>query len=156
MIYLGSDHAGFKVKEKIKQWLKEWGLEYEDIGPFVFDAEDDYPDFAHILAQRVAEDPEHNRGIMLGGSGQGEAMAPNRHKGVRAAVYYGGSLEIVKLSRTHNNANVLGVGTRFIDEETLKHALKLWFETPFPDPFDRNSERHIRRINKIDQDGPRI
>jgi ribose 5-phosphate isomerase B len=104
---------------------------------------DDYPDFIFPCAHAVAADPE-SRGIILGGSGQGEAMAANRVKGCRAAVFYNGPAEIVKLSREHNNANILSLGTRFISEDKIYDVIELWLEEPF------EGGRHIRRIEKLD------
>ncbi|MEK7115221.1 MAG: RpiB/LacA/LacB family sugar-phosphate isomerase [Patescibacteria group bacterium] len=149
-IYLGSDHAGFELKEKIKKWLAlsqaEGLARYEvvDFGALKFDAQDDYPDFVRPVAQAVANDSEQGRGIILGGSGQGEAMVANRISGARAAVYYGGGEEIIKLSREHNNANILSLGARFINEEEAFKAIKLWLDTPFS-----GDERHVRRIAKF-------
>ena len=165
MIYLATDHRGFELKEKIKTWLIEWGFEFEDMGAFKYDDNDDYPDFVHKAAEAVANDPERSRGIILGGSGQGEAMVANRYKGVRAAVFYGppfkllfsiGSFfaswnwrghytKIIKLSREHNNANTLSIGALFVEEKSIKNIIKLWLDTPFS-----NEERHKRRIEKID------
>src|SRR3989338_2831330 len=118
-VFLGTDHAGFAMKEKIKQWLGEWGCEYEDMGAFVREESDDYPDFVIPVACKVAEDAENFRGIVLGGSGQGEAIVANRQRGVRAAVYSARILdiELAKLMREHNNANVLSIGTRFVPED---------------------------------------
>lgn len=143
-IFLGADHAGFELKEKIKEFLAGLGHEIIDHGAFEFKADDDYPDFIRLAAEAVSKDLE-SRGIIFGGSGQGEAMVANRYKGVRAAVYYGGTEEIIKLSREHNDANVLSLGARFIDEKTAKDAVKLWLETSF-----NGEERHKRRIAKID------
>ena len=152
-IFLASDHRGFELKEKIKEWLKEWGYEYEDMGAFEFDKDDDYPDFISKAADKVSQDPDNSRAIIMGGSGQGEAMVANRYKNVRAAVYYGGSEEVVKLSREHNNANVLSLGlaigstfeeSKPMDEEVAKRAVKLWLETPFSE-----AERHKRRLAKF-------
>ena len=95
-------------------------------------------------ARAVASDPS-SRGIILGGSGQGEAMAANRIKGVRAAVFYNGPNEIVKLSREHNNANILSLGARFMSEEEIHDIIKLWFDEPF------EGGRHQRRIEKLDE-----
>jgi len=145
MIYLASDHRGFELKEKIKQWLSEWGYQYEDMGAFEYDKDDDYPDFIRKAAEAVVNDPEQSRGIILGGSGQGEAMVANRQKGVRAMVYYKDSEEMIRMSREHNDANILSLGASFLDEQTAKKAIKLWLETPFS-----GEERHKRRINKID------
>lgn len=148
-VYLAADHAGFALKETIKDWLKEWDYEYEDLGAHELDPGDDYPDFIKPLAGRVAGEPE-SRGVILGGSGQGEAMMANRVRGVRAAVYYGGStaggLDIIRLSREHNDANILSLGARFVSEEEARQALKLWLETPFSE-----DERHVRRIKKLDE-----
>ena len=145
MIYLGADHAGFELKEVIKNYLKEQGKEVEDLGAFELNQEDDYPDFVVPVAKKVAENPEQNRGIVLGGSGQGEAIAVNRFKGVRAAVYYGGPFDIVKLSRQHNNANVLSLGARFLTKEQAIEVVDLWLETSF------EAGHHTRRIEKLDE-----
>lgn len=144
-IYLGADHAGFELKEEIKKYLADLGMEAEDVGAHHLDPEDDYPDFILPAAKKVAEDPENNKGIIFGGSGQGEALVANKVKGVRAAVYYGGPLDIVKLSRKHNNANILSLGARFLAPEQAKEAVKVWLETSF------DGERHARRIEKIKQ-----
>src|SRR3990167_965288 len=143
-IYLATDHRGFELKEKIKGWLKERGYEYEDMGAFEFDKDDDYPDFISKAAEKVSQDPDNSRAIILGGSGQGEAMVANRYKGVRAVVYYGGPKEIVKLSREHNDANMLSFGARFVKEDEALAAIKLWLETPFS-----GDERHARRLAKF-------
>ena len=112
-IFLGSDHAGFQLKEEVKGFLIKKGYSVEDKGALQYQAEDDYPDFIRPVAEAVSKDPENVRGIIFGGSGQGEAMCANRIKGVRAAVYYGGTVHIVELSREHNNANVLSLGAGF-------------------------------------------
>lgn len=144
MIYLAADHRGFEIKEKVKGWLKDWGYEYEDMGAFELNKDDDYPDFISKAAENVSQDPENSKAIILGGSGQGEAMVANRYKGVRAAVYYGGPDEVIKLSKEHNNANILSLGTFFVDEGTAMKAVKLWLVTPFS-----GEERHVRRISKF-------
>ena len=144
-IYLAADHAGFQLKEEVKTWLKGLGYAVSDEGAFELDADDDYPDFIHLVGRQVASDPE-SRGIIFGGSGQGEAMVANRYRGVRAAVYNGGGEKIITLSRVHNNANVLSIGARFISTEEALRMIKLWLETTFG-----GDERHVRRIAKIDQ-----
>lgn len=153
-VYLGADHRGFELKEKIKEWLKEWGYEYEDMGAFELDSDDDYVDFVSKAAGRVSEDPENSKAIILGGSGQGEAMLANKFKGVRAVVYYGGDEEIISLSREHNDANVLSLGAalgstfskaRKMPDELAKRVVKIWLETPFS-----SDERHKRRLQKIE------
>lgn len=146
LIHLGTDHAGFELKEKLKAYLKELGYKVKDHGAFEYNELDDYPDFIKLAAEEVSKNPDTDKAIILGGSGQGEAMTANRFKGVRAAVYYGGDENIIKLSREHNNANILSLGARFLNEEEAKKAVKLWLETPFSD-----EERHLRRIKKIDK-----
>lgn len=143
MIYLGTDHRGYELKEKIKSWLSDWGYEYEDLGNFELDQNDDYPDFIAPVAQRVSKDPE-SRGIVLGASGQGEAITANKFAGVRAVVFYGGPEDIVRLSREHNDANILSIGASFVDDGEIQGSIKLWLETDFT-----NEERHQRRIEKI-------
>lgn len=146
MIYLATDHAGFELKEKLKIYLQELGYEVKDFGAFSYDENDDYPDFIRLAAEAVAKNPEKDKAVVLGGSGQGEAISANRFKGVRAVVYYGKDEKIITLSREHNNANVLSFGARFLTEEEAKRAIKLWLETEF-----RGEERHVRRIKKIDE-----
>ena len=150
-IYIGSDHAGFEMKGKLKAFLVDLSYEVEDKGAFRLDTEDDYPDFVQPVAEAVAKDnleaqllSNSSFGIILGGSGQGEAMCANRVKGVRSAVYYGGLLEIPKLAREHNNANILSLGARFISQEEAEQVVKIFLETPFS-----NEERHVRRINEF-------
>lgn len=145
-IYIGADHAGFEMKEALKKYLAELGHEVEDKGAFKYEPEDDYPDFMFPVAKAVSGEPG-SFGIVIGGSGQGEAICANRVRGVRAAVYYGGDFEIVELSRKHNNANILALGARFIDDEMAKKAVKLWLETQF------DGGRHERRIAKLDSNG---
>jgi|TARA_B100001250_G_scaffold211717_2_gene181657 ribose 5-phosphate isomerase B len=143
-IHLATDHAGLDLKNSIKDHLIDNGHDVTDHGAYEYDALDDYPDFIFPCARAVASDPS-SRGIILGGSGQGEAMAANRIKGVRAAVFYNGPNEIVKLSREHNNANILSLGARFMSEEEIHDIIKLWFDEPF------EGGRHQRRIEKLDE-----
>jgi len=160
-VVFAADHAGFELKNTLKDFVETLGYETEDVGAFSYDADDDYPDFMKKAARVVAADPETTRGILLGGSGEGEAMVANRFAGVRAAVFYGGVVpktevdivlrksndpyEITRLSREHNDANILTIGARFISEEEVKEAVKVFLETPF-----NKEERHTRRIRNID------
>lgn len=151
-IFVGGDHAGFGLKEKLIEFLHTQGHEVIDKGAFEYDENDDYPDFIIPVAREVSMHPNEVRGIIIGGSGQGEAIAANKFKYVRAALYYGPAnslvqepISIVKLSREHNNANILSLGARFISEEEMKDAVKEWLDTPFS-----SEERHVRRINKVD------
>jgi ribose 5-phosphate isomerase B len=143
-VYLASDHAGYELKSALSAFLSERGYDVQDLGPSNYDAADDYPDTIAPLARAIAEDASAF-GIAIGGSGQGEALVCNRVKGVRAAVYYGGNLDIVKLSREHNNANVLSLGARFLSQDEAKEAVHLWLTTDFT-----NDERHVRRVHKLD------
>jgi ribose 5-phosphate isomerase B len=143
-IFIASDHAGFELKNILKSFLSNQNYEVEDCGPLVFDPHDDYPDYVLPCAQKVAQN-NGSFGIVVGLSGQGEAIAANRVLGVRAAVYYGGPEEILTLSRQHNNANVLSLGAKFIPPEEAKEAVLLWLGTDFS-----ADERHVRRIGKID------
>lgn len=144
MIYLATDHRGFHLKEKIKQWLGEWGYEAEDMGAFTYEKEDDYPDFISKAAARVSEKPDVHKAIVLGGTGQGEAIVANKYPGVRAVVYYGGVDEIVILSKEHNNSNILSIGASFVDEFSARAMVQLWLGTDFS-----GDERHQRRLEKI-------
>ncbi len=145
-IIFATDHAGFELKEKLIAFVRdELGYDVEDCGAYSFDEQDDYPAFVQKATRLVGASPDEARGIILGGSGQGEAMVANRFVGVRAAVYYGGNTDIISLSREHNDANVLSLGARFISDDEAKAAVRLWLSTPFS-----NEVRHARRIANID------
>jgi ribose 5-phosphate isomerase B len=150
-IHIAADHAGFDLKEQLKTYITELGYTVTDHGAFTLDTNDDYPDFVTPCAEAVAADEQSgdlsrvSRGIVIGGSGQGEAMDANRISGIRATEYYGGDVEIVRISREHNNANVLSLGARFMSEEEAKEAVKVFLETPFS-----GEKRHERRIDKMD------
>jgi len=147
-IFLSTDHAGFELKERVKKFLTEKGHEVKDFGAFQYDEDDDYPDFVKLAAEAVSKcsgDPSRVcRGIVFGGSGQGEAMAANRYKGARAAVVYKFDRAIIKLSREHNDANILSIGARFLGERKALKAIELWLATPF-----LGEARHKRRIGKF-------
>lgn len=159
-IALSTDHAGFEQLKQLEALLTEKGHECVSYGPDSFNSEDDYPDFIVPAAKAVA-DGECDMGIIMGGSGQGEAMAANRVKGARCAVYYGPAApadaidsegraasdeyEILRLSRQHNNANILSLAARFLTQTEAETAVILWLSTQFS-----NAERHERRISKLD------
>jgi ribose 5-phosphate isomerase B len=145
-IYIGADHAGYELKENLKTYLTLLGLEVVDKGAFKLNNEDDYPDFIMPVAEAVAEDWETKGsfGIIIGGSGQGEAMCANRVKGIRASVYYGHALDMIKTTREHNNANILSLGSRFMTQDEAQKAVKLFIDTKFS-----NDEKHVRRIRKF-------
>ncbi|MFA6006206.1 MAG: RpiB/LacA/LacB family sugar-phosphate isomerase [Candidatus Paceibacterota bacterium] len=143
-LILGADHAGYELKEKIKTALKDKGYVIEDMGAMAYDAKDDYPNFVAPVAKAVSEDAESSRGIIIGKSGQGEAMLANRFPHVRAAVFYGGPMEIVALSRKHNDSNILSLGAGFVSEDEAHAAIDLWLDTAF------EKGRHEKRIKEID------
>jgi len=142
-IYLASDHAGVALKRFLSEKLSEQGYSAVDLGPQEVIPEDDYPDMVIPCAEKVVTDGA--LGIVIGGSGQGEAIAANRVPGARAIVWYGGSLDIVRLGREHNDANLLSLGARFIGEEEALEAATLFLKTAFT-----GEERHVRRIAKLD------
>lgn len=143
-IYIGADHAGFELKEELKKILETEGHEVEDFGAFRLDPKDDYPDFVIPVAKAVSLNTR-SLGIVLGGSGQGEAIVANKTKGIRSALYYGGNLDVVRLSKEHNSANVLSLGARFVTKDEAIEAVRIFIETPFG-----REERHIRRLDKVE------
>lgn len=146
-IYFASDHAGFELKGILMEMVEtELGLEVEDCGAFAQNDDDDYPEFVKVAAKYVSEGEGEAIAIILGGSGQGEAIVANRFPGVRAALYYGGPLDIVTLGREHNDSNILSLGARFISEEEAREAVRLWLDTPFS-----GEARHERRIAMIEE-----
>lgn len=143
MIILAADHAGFMHKEAIKAYLDGESIEYADMGAHTEVPDDDYPEIMIPAARAVADDP-HMIGIFVGGSGQGEAIVANKVDGIRAAVLHAYNEDIVRLSKEHNNANVLAIGARFMTEDEAVKAVTLWLNTPFS-----KEERHVRRIAQI-------
>lgn len=159
-IAVATDHAGFEQLKELKAWLESEGHECRDFGPSGFDAADDYPDFILPAARAVAAN-ECEAGIIMGGSGQGEAMAANRVTGARCTLFYAPATakapidseghtsddpyEILRLSRRHNHANMLSLSARFLSLEEMRQAISVWLATPYED-----AERHTRRVNKLD------
>ena len=143
IIALGTDHAGFDLKEVVKKFLEENNFEVKDFGAYVYDSADDYPDFINPTAEFVSKNNDA-MGIVFGGSGQGEAMAANRIKGIRAAVFYDGPDDIIELSKLHNNANILSIGARFVSKQKSEEIINLWLSTDF------EKGRHQKRIDKLD------
>jgi len=158
-VYFASDHGGFETKQRLLDFVRELGYEVEDCGAFTLDVKDDYPAIIAVAARKLADDVARgleSRGIILGGSGQGEAMVANRFKSVRAAVYYGPAaraqtdssgtvLDMLSSTRMHNNANMLSLAGRFLTDEEIKNTVKVWLPAPFS-----GEERHARRIKQID------
>lgn len=143
-IYIASDHAGFELKKILVSHLELMGHVVTDKGAHELNPTDDYPDFISLVAEAITGG-EADFGVVLGGTGTGEAIEANRLFGVRAAVYYGGPEEIIKLAREHNDANILSLGARFISEDEAKRAVDLFLDTKFS-----GDERHKRRILKLD------
>jgi ribose 5-phosphate isomerase B len=158
-VYLASDHGGFELKNRLVDFVRELGYDAEDCGALTLDLQDDYPAIIAGAARKISSDASQgiaSKGIILGGSGQGEAIVANRFKGVRAAVYYGPALrpqkdsaglelDMLTSTRIHNDANVLSLAGRFMTEGEMKDAVKKWLATDFP-----AEERHKRRIQQID------
>ncbi|MER0244129.1 ribose-5-phosphate isomerase [Streptomyces sp. HSW2009] len=140
-VYLGSDHAGYELKNHLVEWLTAAGHEPVDCGPHIFDAQDDYPPFCLRAAERTVAD-EGSLGIVLGGSGNGEQIAANKVKGVRAALAW--STETARLGREHNNANVLSIGARMHSAEEATGFVEAFLATPYS-----GEERHTRRIDML-------
>ncbi|NYI08388.1 ribose-5-phosphate isomerase [Allostreptomyces psammosilenae] len=140
-VYLGSDHAGFELKNHLVEWLKGAGHEPVDLGPAVYDAEDDYPPFVLRAAERTAADPD-SLGVVIGGSGNGEAIAANKVKGVRAALVW--SEDTARLGREHNNANVISLGARQYSAEEAVRFVEIFLGTAYS-----GAERHTRRIEQL-------
>ena len=140
-IHIGSDHAGLEFKNRIVEHLQSQGHDVTDHGPHTFDPLDDYPIFCIPAAEAVAKD-HGSFGIVLGGSGNGEQMAANKVKGIRAALVW--SIETAKLAREHNDANVISLGGRMHDEAYCLQLVDTFLSTPFT-----GDERHVRRIGLI-------
>ena len=138
-VYLGSDHAGFELKNEIIEHLKKNGHQPIDCGAYTYDAEDDYPAFCIAAAVKTVADPG-SLGIVLGGSGNGEQIAANKVPGVRCAL--GWSVETAKLAREHNNAQLIGIGGRMHSLEEALSFVDAFLSTPWS-----NAERHQRRID---------
>ncbi len=144
-LLIASDHAGFELKNKIRDFLIEEGFTIEDMGATTLVPDDNYPEIMIPVAMRVLNDPENTRAIIFGKSGQGEAMVVNRFPGIRAIVYHGKNLEVIRLGREHNDSNVLSIGAGFVEFEEAREAVRLWISTSFS-----GNERHIKRIEQMD------
>ncbi len=155
MIYLGSDHGGFDLKEKIKKWLTQWGYTFEDLGNNIYDQEDDYPEFAFMVARKVGSDEERGlryplewkqrpKGILFCRSAAGMLIAANKIKGARATTAF--DIRSAKHSRSHNDANILALSGDWLEDYQAKKILKVWLETEFT-----GEERHVRRLKRIEE-----
>lgn len=140
-VYLGSDHAGFELKQRLVEHVASLGHEPVDCGPRAYDAEDDYPPYIIATAGRVAADPG-SAGIVLGGSGNGEAIAANKVRGIRCALAF--SADTARLAREHNDANMLSLGARMYDEAAALQFVEIFLSTAFS-----GEERHVRRLAEL-------
>ncbi|MEV6494256.1 ribose-5-phosphate isomerase [Actinoplanes sp. NPDC051633] len=140
-VYLGSDHAGFELKNHLAEHLQKQGHEVVDVGPHVYDAEDDYPPFCLHAAQRVVDDPG-SLGVVIGGSGNGEQIAANKVAGVRSALVW--KVQIAELARQHNDSNVCSIGAREHTPEEAAAFVDTFLATPFS-----GNPRHQRRIDQL-------
>lgn len=157
-IYLATDHAGYQLKEKIKVFLLKENYDVKDFGAFTFNKNDDYPDFISKAAEAISRNPQ-DRAIILGGSGQGEAILANKYPNVRAVIFYGpctpkeavdaqgrksnDPFEIIRLTREHNDANILSLAARLLTVTQSLEAVSLWLNTSFS-----GNPRYLRRIEK--------
>lgn len=160
-VYFAADHGGFELKNKLMPFVSSLGYQVEDCGAFSFDKDDDYPVFIQAAARKVAQDIQdelESRAVVIGGSGEGEAFAANKIRGIRAVVYYGEparkqtdadgkEIDVVTSTRDHNDANVLSLGGRFITEDEAKAAVQKWLAAPFS-----GAERHKRRHRMLEND----
>lgn len=142
-VYLGTDHRGFGLKEKIKDWLKAWGYEFSDLGAYELDPKDDYPLYAEKVGVIVGKD-EDARGVLLCGSGVGVEIAANKIDGVRAAI--GKNKDQVRAGRNDDNMNILVIAADYTKEEETKEMLKVFLETKFA-----GKERFVRRLSEIEK-----
>jgi len=142
MIYLGADHAGFKAKEALKTFLDKSGYKYEDLGNTKLDKDDDYTDYGRLVSALVAVTPAKNKGILICGSAEGMGMVANKYKGIRGAVV--SDVKTAKLSRLHNDANVLCLSGWQLTKSETEKVVKAWLNTDFT-----GEVRHKRRLNEI-------
>ncbi|HBW73851.1 MAG: Sugar-phosphate isomerase, RpiB/LacA/LacB family [Candidatus Magasanikbacteria bacterium GW2011_GWC2_45_8] len=140
-LYIGSDHAGFKLKEEVKKYLEFLGYKFEDIGAKTFNEKDDYPEFARVVAEKVVVDV-HAKGILICGNGVGVCMAANKIKGIRAGIGY--NIGSAKTMRADDDTNILCLAGRVLSTEFARAIVRLWLETPFS-----GEERHLRRLKQV-------
>ncbi len=142
MIYIGADHRGYKLKEVLKIYLKELNFIFEDLGALEINFDDDYPDYAILVAKKVSQNPKENLGILICGSGVGVDIVANKFKDVRSALCFDESQ--ARASRNDDNANILSLASDFTAEDKAKEIVKVWLETPHA-----RLEKYERRLIKI-------
>lgn len=139
-IFIGSDHAGWKLKKTLATWMEGERYDIKDMGPILYDADDDYPDYAVRVCRKVLQ--ERSKGLLICGSGQGMDRVANKMSGIHASVCW--DVESARVAKKHGNINVLCLGERFVKPELAKKIVKIWLEEPFEE-----ERRHVRRIQKI-------
>lgn len=144
MLYIGADHGGFQKKEEIKKLLQEMNVEFVDVGNAVYDPNDDYPEFAHKVAEAVSREPEANKGIVLCRSGVGVDIVANKFPHVRSALV--ATDEMARFSRLHDNTNVLALAADYLTDVETFRLVKTWLNTPFS-----GEERHVRRLHEVEE-----
>lgn len=143
-IFIGADHRGFELKDKLEEYIREKNIRVEDVGNYQYDPEDDYPDFAAKVSQAVLQNPENYLGIVICGSGAGVGIVCNRSKGIRCGT--GVNVEEVKHIRSRDHINVLALGSDYLDFEQAREMVDAFLETPLS-----TEKKYLRRIKKIDQ-----
>lgn len=144
MLYIASDHAGYRLKEEIKDYLDELGIKYRDLGPKSFNPDDDYPDFAFKVAEKIAKNPAEDKGVLICGTGQGMTLAANKIKGARAIMAW--DEWTAEMAKAHLNANILTLGGQVTPLKTAKKIVATWLSTGFS-----GDERHKKRLRKIEK-----
>jgi|SRR5579872_235947 len=142
MLYIGSDHGGYALKEDLKKFLESQKIPFVDLGPNRIDPKDDYPEFSAKVAREVSKDSQNNKGILLCRSGHGVSIVANKFKNVRAALCW--NEQVAKASRYDDDANVLALPSDYISPESAEEITRVWLKTPFSE-----EERHQRRIREI-------
>ena len=146
IIYIGADHRGFKLKETLKQFLHDSGYTVNDMGNTQYDENDDYPDFAKLVAQKVSADPQNSRGIVICGSGVGVDIVANKFPNIRSAL--GFHPDQVMEARSDDDTNVVALAADFLEPEQAKKILSVWLQTPYDE--DARDKRRIEKIKQID------
>ncbi len=144
MLYIASDHGGYKLKEYLKKFLDKLKIEWTDLGPKKYNLGDDYPDFAKLVSQKVSKNPIRDSGIFISRSGQGVCIVANKFRNVRAALVW--NVVEAKMSRNDDMTNVLCLPSDYISPRIAEHIVETWLETPYS-----TEARHIRRVRKIEQ-----
>ena len=148
MLYLGADHRGYYLKEAIKEFLKSRKVEFEDLGNAQYDKDDDYPDYAELLAKKVLKNEKENKGILICGTGVGMSIVANKFKGIRAGLCLSGYL--AKRAKEEDDINVLCLAADITDEKTSQTIIKEWLKTSFL--CEKRHQRRLEKIKKVEEE----